>query len=68
MPENADIAELGNDLVVLAAGSAGANRLTDEMRDNSYNILTFGAKGLEIEVRRYNKGSSPRTHFRCQVL
>jgi predicted phosphodiesterase len=55
---------LGASLTVIAAGSAGANRLSDEMRDNSYNIIRFSEKKVDIEARQYNPGSSPRTHFR----
>jgi predicted MPP superfamily phosphohydrolase len=67
LPENGELVELGQGLVVLAAGSAGASRLADEMRDNSYNILSFGADGLNIQARRYNKGLKPQVHFRCTI-
>jgi predicted MPP superfamily phosphohydrolase len=58
-------------LLVMAAGSAGSNRLSDELRDNSYNVIKFLDKGaagirLEIAARRYNRGSPPQNHF--QVL
>lgn len=53
-------------IVALAAGSAGAKRLSDELRDNSYNIIRFTDVGFDIAARRYNPGSAPRSHF--QVL
>jgi predicted MPP superfamily phosphohydrolase len=55
---------LGAHLTVLAAGSAGAARLSDEMRDNSYNLLKFDANNIEIEARRYNPGLLLSTYFR----
>src|ERR1700722_12414114 len=51
----------------LAAGSAGARRLSDEMRDNSYNILKFDESNIGIEARRYNPGPAPRTHFKFKL-
>jgi 3',5'-cyclic AMP phosphodiesterase CpdA len=57
-------AEFQKDLYVLAAGSAGSSRLSDEMRDNSYNVLEVTSKGVEVEARLYNKGKSPRTLFK----
>jgi 3',5'-cyclic AMP phosphodiesterase CpdA len=58
---------LGAHLTVVAAGSAGAGRLSDEMRDNSYNILKFNVNDIEIEARRYNPGLLPSTHFRLTL-
>jgi len=55
-------------IVVLAAGSAGASRLSDEMRDNSYNVIKLGERGFEAEARRYNKGSPPQRHFQFRGL
>lgn len=66
LPPDANDAEFGSRLTILAAGSAGAKRLADEMRDNSYNILTIGPKEIEIEARRFNKAAPPRRYFRCQ--
>jgi 3',5'-cyclic AMP phosphodiesterase CpdA len=54
-------------IVALAAGSTGSKRLSDELRDNSYNVVKFTEKGarigFDITARRYNQGSPPRPHF-----
>jgi hypothetical protein len=53
-----------NSIVVLAAGSAGASRLHDEMRDNSYNVIRFGSGGgFDVEARRDNQGLAPSRLF-----
>jgi predicted MPP superfamily phosphohydrolase len=54
-------------MVILAAGSAGATRLSDEMRDNSYNIIRVLEKGYSIEARRFNPGKAPESLFRASV-
>ena len=55
--------ELNGGLVVIAAGSAGANRLSDEMRDNSYNVIRFSGSGFTTEARRFNQGRAPQRLF-----
>lgn len=64
-----DVCDLADTLVVLAAGSAGAKqeRLSDEMRDNSYNIVRFLPSHTEVEARRYNPGSPPERLFRFRA-
>jgi len=62
-----DVVEFRKDLHVLAAGSAGSSRLSDEMRDNSYNLLDVTPEGVEIEARLYNKAKPPRTHFKYKL-
>lgn len=59
--ENAALPE--SDLAVLSAGSAGANRLTDSMRDNSYNMLRFDRRQIDIDSRRYNSGMPASRYF-----
>jgi len=66
MDGNVDLGVLGNGLVLLAAGSAGSNRLSDEMRDNSYNVLRIGNSDFESEARRFNPGSAPQPLFRIR--
>lgn len=58
--------ELGRGVAVVAAGSAGASgaRLSDEMRDNSYNLIRLDRAGLDVEVRRFSPGASPQKAFR----
>jgi len=57
------------DLVILAAGSAGAKveRLTPLMRDNSYNLLKFMRDEIVIDVRRYNSGLPGSRYFAARV-
>lgn len=62
--EGSDTAEFQRDLYVLAAGSAGSSRLSDEMRDNSYNVLEITPTGVAVEARLYNRGKVPHTHFK----
>ena len=50
-------------ILALAAGSAGSKRLSDELRDNSYNVIKFNDAGFEIAARRYNPGTPPQEHF-----
>jgi predicted MPP superfamily phosphohydrolase len=50
-------------MMILAAGSAGAKRLSDEMRDNSYNIIKVFDKGYSVEARRFNPGKAPESLF-----
>ena len=52
-------------MVVLAAGSAGAKRLSDEMRDNSYNVIRVLPKGYSVEARRFNQGKIPQRLFQA---
>jgi hypothetical protein len=52
-------------LVVLAAGSAGATRLSDEMRDNSYNIIKVLPAGYSVEAKRFNQGKAPQRLFQA---
>ncbi|MEY9357726.1 putative MPP superfamily phosphohydrolase [Bradyrhizobium yuanmingense] len=52
-------------LVVLAAGSAGATRLSDEMRDNSYNVIKLLDKGYSVEAKRFNPGRAPEKLYRA---
>lgn len=52
-----------NALTVLAAGSAGSSRLSDELRDNSFTTIRFGNGQFEAVARRYNKGLAPSTYF-----
>jgi 3',5'-cyclic AMP phosphodiesterase CpdA len=60
---------LGKGLLVLAAGSAGAcaHRLSDEMRENSYNVVRLRAGKEENESRRYTPGSAPQTLRRLRI-
>ncbi|MFO1097228.1 MAG: metallophosphoesterase [Xanthobacteraceae bacterium] len=55
------------ELTVAAAGSAGvcSSRLSDEMRDNSYNVVRITNGGGQIEARRYTPGSPPETFGRA---
>jgi DNA repair exonuclease SbcCD nuclease subunit len=66
--EASNFGDLGKGLVVLAAGSAGASqsRLSDEMRDNSYNVVRFQNGLGESESRRYNPGLGPQTLLRVK--
>ncbi|MET4390098.1 putative MPP superfamily phosphohydrolase [Bradyrhizobium sp. F1.4.3] len=50
-------------MVVLAAGSAGATRLSDEMRDNSYNVIKLLDKGYSVEAKRFNPAKAPEILF-----
>jgi len=61
--------ELGATLVVMAAGSAGAmaSRLSNEMRDNSYNIVRLTRDNAEVEARRFTPGSNPETLYRFRA-
>lgn len=52
-----------NALTVLAAGSAGSSRLSDELRDNSFTTIRFENGQFQAVARRYNKGLAPRTYF-----
>jgi len=54
-----------SDLVTLSAGSAGARteRLTDAIRDNSYNILKMTRDEIQIDARRFNPGLPASRHF-----
>jgi DNA repair exonuclease SbcCD nuclease subunit len=54
-------------LVVVAAGSAGATRLSDEMRDNSYNVIKFAERGYCVEARRFNQGKAPQKLFQANI-
>jgi hypothetical protein len=58
-----------SDLEILSAGSAGAKieRLSNAMRDNSYNLLRFEKERIYIEARRYNSGADGRRHFVTSV-
>jgi hypothetical protein len=55
-----DLANLGG-LVVLSAGSAGSTRLTDELRENSYNVIELNGGTFDAEARSYNPGRAPQT-------
>jgi predicted MPP superfamily phosphohydrolase len=52
-------------MVILAAGSAGATRLSDEMRDNSYNIIRVLENGYSVEAKRFNRAKAPETLFQA---
>jgi len=52
-------------MVVLAAGSAGATRLSDEMRDNSYNVINVLQEGYSVEAKRFNPGRAPEKLYRA---
>jgi predicted MPP superfamily phosphohydrolase len=54
-------------MVVVAAGSAGATRLSDEMRDNSYNVIRFMEKGYSVEAKRFNRAKAPETLFQASI-
>lgn len=64
--EGAGREALGKGVAVVAAGSAGATgtRLSDEMRDNSYNLIRLDRAGLDIEARRFSPGASAQRVFR----
>lgn len=62
-----DLEPVGTGMVVVAAGSAGSKRLSNEMRDNSYNVLTLLKSGFDLESRRFTPGSAPQPLFRIQV-
>jgi predicted MPP superfamily phosphohydrolase len=63
---NMKLADNGG-MIVLAAGSAGATRLSDEMRDNSYNIIRLSEKSYSVEARRFNQGKAPQRLFYVNV-
>jgi predicted phosphodiesterase len=52
-------------MVILAAGSAGSTRLSDEMRDNSYNIIKVLEKGYSVEAKRFNRAKAPEILFQA---
>jgi 3',5'-cyclic AMP phosphodiesterase CpdA len=52
-------------MAIVAAGSAGATRLSDEMRDNSYNVIRFLEKGYSVEAKRFNPAKAPETLFQA---
>jgi predicted phosphodiesterase len=54
-------------MVILAAGSAGAARLSDEMRDNSYNVIRFLEKGYSVEAKRFNRANAPEILFQANI-
>jgi hypothetical protein len=58
------------DLAILSAGSAGAknSRLTDVMRDNSYNLLRFANSEVQIEARRFNPGLDGSRYFSTRLI
>lgn len=68
-PETAEPEELGKGITVIAAGSAGATgtRLSDEMRDNSYNLLRLDPLRIDVEARRFSPGASPQRLFRFRL-
>ena len=57
------------ELEILSAGSAGAKveRLSNLMRDNSYNLLRFERDEIQIESRRYNSGADGSRYFVTRV-
>lgn len=61
-----DVHDFGAGLVAAAAGSAGADksRLSDEMRDNSFNVITFSERGFELEAKRFNPTLAPQRLYR----
>lgn len=61
---NVKLSENGG-LVVVAAGSAGTKRLSDEMRDNSYNIIRVLPKGYSVEAKYFNPSRAPQTLYRA---
>jgi hypothetical protein len=58
-----------NDLAILSAGSAGAkaDRLSNSMRDNSYNFLRFEKDDILVEARRYNVGLDGQRYFQGRI-
>jgi hypothetical protein len=56
-------------ITILGAGSAGVEkeRLSDKVRQNSYNIYTPSEQGLKLEIEEYNPGNILISH-RVKVL
>jgi predicted phosphodiesterase len=61
------LAGLDHGMLLVGAGSAGAHRLTDELRDNAYGILKFNGRWLNVISRRFNPGLPPREHFAAKI-
>ena len=58
------VSGLDGGIYIVAGGSAGSERLTDEMRDNCYNLIVFTKdKGFTVEARRFNPGRPNVTRY-----
>lgn len=64
-----DLADYKRDLVALGAGSAGAKvqRLSNSLRDNSYNLLKFEKDRITVHVRRFNPGMPAQNYFSATI-
>jgi predicted MPP superfamily phosphohydrolase len=60
---------LNDNFYVVAGGSAGARvaRLNDEMRDNTYSILTPRRARTDVLVRRFTPGGVMRRHLSARL-
>jgi len=61
--------DLENSLYMSGAGSAGAkvDRLSDQLRDNSFSILSLSQERINIESIQFNKEREPVTLFSTSI-
>lgn len=64
----AGIVNLNKELFLLGAGSLGAKveRLTGQLRNNSFSILKLSNEKIKIESVQYNKNIDAENYFNCE--
>ena len=54
-------------LAIVAAGSAGSSRLSDVMRENSFNLISVEPDRVQIDIRKYNKALPASRYYLCSA-
>ena len=62
---SSNVLHLDRNVYIIAGGSAGAksDRLNDEMRENTYNIINISEKEFKIRIRSYTKAGTGNNHY-----
>jgi len=66
---SSNILHLDRNVYIIAGGSAGVHKdyLSDEMRENAYNIININEKEFEIVIRSYTKAGTV-DNYRSAIL
>lgn len=66
---SAEIDNLSKDLIAISSGSAGvkSDRLQDDFRDNSFNVIEINDDSTVVTSNSYNSGRPARRYFSCDI-
>ena len=62
---SSNVLHLDRNIYIIAGGSAGAksDRLSDEMRENTYNIINISEKEFKIKIRSYTRAGTGNNYY-----